>query len=721
MVKSVLFTKQKEKSKEKDKEKDNEFLCKKRPEPDTPKKDVDMVKIKKKINEIMYSICTPNISSQNDNIDYIYQSMHKNYLLNEFTSNCLNYINKIIIDVNKNHLKKFQGLFELNKLFISIIKELLMNEFELLLLSLYLESIDLSLNSDVFPFKDSLIYLCYFIKKLTLSTEKLSPINSFLIRKYQGFEDKFNKWFQSNSSIFNAKLYFSYMEINQRFKEYNISYSIYCKNNYIDYNLIIDRILTMSIPYNECKNDNLFIDKKNNSTDLLLENNSNLNTNSFQNFSENKNNINEILFTTNNNTNNFNNNKINNLYSPNFIPTFPPSVFINPNNNIDINLGYIHNGNKNNIIFNNSKNNKNNNNNDQIINKEFTQTKQNESNNMINFKISNLNNINTIHNKSTLNVSKNIQLNEDNQMSTITNNKPLFITEEKKKKEENKIEEDKKNDKSNNINNDINLVKNEKHLEKPKMKETSITPNKLLYSLDDENINNTNQNHHIYNFNNFNLTDKMYKQIKNDKNNMNNLNIINNLNNINNLNTINNNLIKNNEGINVNSNQNQNNILGFNPPQIHDYNPLKYNNNLGINDFNPSSQLSFLSSKNPIFVDLNNLYHSSFHGIDQDENMKQLYQSNDNFFRSCLSINSSKNFFPIINNINYGNNNNGNTNIGDSGNFNNMNYPPINQMMLANTAFLNINNGLNNNLNYGKNIEKKAEDNNKNNKNIDEK
>ena len=131
----------------------------------------------------------------------------------------------MIINVKKNHLEKYQKILELNKLFISIIKELLMNEFELLLLlSLYLESIDISLYSDIFTFQESLIYLCYFIKKLTLSTEKLSPINSFLIRKYQGFEDKFNKWLQSNSSVLNNKLYFSYMEINQRFKEYNIYY-----------------------------------------------------------------------------------------------------------------------------------------------------------------------------------------------------------------------------------------------------------------------------------------------------------------------------------------------------------------------------------------------------------------------------------------------------------------------------------------------------------------
>ena len=378
MGKPVLFTKQKEKSKEKDNDKEKELLSKKRPEPDTPQKEVDMVNLKKKINEIMGSICTPSIET--NNLDYFYKTMHKNYVLNEFNSNCLNYINKMIIDVKKNHLKKFQGIFELNKLFISI-KELLMNEFELLLLSLYLESIDISLNSDIFSFKESLIYLCFLIKKLTTSSEKLSPINSFLIRKYQGFEDKFNKWFQSNASIFNTKLYFNYMEINQRFKEYNISYSIYCKNNYIDYNLIIDRILTMSIPYNEGKADNLFIDKKENSYDAILDNNSNLNTNSFKNIHDNKNKRNDLFFTTNINYNNKINNN-NNIYNSNFLPAYPTNIFLNTNNtNANTNLGIIYNGNNNiyNII--DKDDNTNININSQLINKGINRAKPNDSQN----------------------------------------------------------------------------------------------------------------------------------------------------------------------------------------------------------------------------------------------------------------------------------------------------------------------------------------------------
>ena len=185
MVKPIFINKQKEKERESEKKEEKEegnnieFLSKKRAEPDTPLQEVDMVKLKKKVNEMMYSICNEKDNSLNE-LDILYESMSRNYLLNEFTSNCLNYINNIILYAPKNNLKKYQGIFELNKIFISIVKELLMNEFELLLLSLYLETLNISCQ-DLMSFKESLIFICFFIKKLTISEDKLSPINSFLI------------------------------------------------------------------------------------------------------------------------------------------------------------------------------------------------------------------------------------------------------------------------------------------------------------------------------------------------------------------------------------------------------------------------------------------------------------------------------------------------------------------------------------------------------------
>ena len=682
MVKSVLFTKQKTQDKDKEKDEEKELLSKKRQEPDTPNRDVDMVKIKKKVNEIMNSICNSNEKEKN-NTDYLYQSMHKNYLLNEFTSNCLNYINKMIIDVRKNHLKKFQGIFELNKLFISIIKELLMNEFELLLLSLYLEPINISLNMDIFTFKESLIYLCYFIKKLTLSTEKLTPINSFLIRKYQGFEDKFNKWFQLNSSVFNNKLYFSYTEINERFKEYNTSYSIYCKSNYIDYNLIIDRILTMSIPYNEGKNENLFVDRKENSSIFILDNNSNnnMNSNNLKIYGQNKNNGNEFLYYNDGyNKNNFSNNinTINNLYNTSYISGYPSGIYLNTNNN-NINYDYLYN--KNNIIFNINNNNNNVNKNDEKINlqaikKEILPSKQNESQNesqnksSVSFKVNNMNKLDSISSKD-----------DKNKKSIPNNNKHIFIIEEDKKVENDKLDENTK--KGDNIKNE-NYENKNKIEDKEKQKELSITPNNLLYSL--EHIDEASPNNKINNNNiHFNSEDRLCKKFKNNGNN----------------------LYKGTEETNLN----QNNIIGFqSSQQINDFNAIKYNSNLGLNDFNNLSQGSFTLLKNPYFNEINNLYHNSLHGMDQDDFRQLINQSNENLFRSCFSLNhSSQNFYPIMNNVNYTSNN-----AGETMNVSNLNYQPITQIIPNNSIpVLNLNN--NNYIKNGVIKEKKNDVNNNDN------
>ena len=303
MVKSFTSNNQKDTDKEnknesgKDRKKSNEESAK-------ILKKVNLRKLKKKIKEIMDE---NSYQDKNDNFnlfkDVNYQKMFQNYINSEFSFECLNMINKTILNFKNTNLKKYQGIFELNKIFIIITKELLMNEFEILLLSLYLESVDISLYLNIFTLKESLLFLCYFIKKLTITPEKLMPINSYLIRKYQDFEGKFNKWFHANSKMINRKLIFNYIEINERFKEFHSPYNIYCKNDYMDYNLVIDRILTMSTPYNDNKNECLLdtnkettitedekFSIKNNNNDVLKQINDqnflNKNINSYFNFKD---------------------------------------------------------------------------------------------------------------------------------------------------------------------------------------------------------------------------------------------------------------------------------------------------------------------------------------------------------------------------------------------------------------------------------------------------
>ena len=82
-------------------------------------------------------------------------------------------------------------------------------------------------------------------------------------------------------------------------------------------------------------------------------------------------------------------------------------------------------------------------------------------------------------------------------------------------------------------------------------------------------------------------------------------------------------------------------MIGLNmPQQMNDYNQLKYNSNLGINDINSASQISLMSLNNPLLADLNNILNNPFSRL--------LGQSNEDFEKSGLlninEISSSKNF-----------------------------------------------------------------------------
>ena len=640
MVKPIFINKQKEKEKESEKKEEKEegnnmeFLSKKRAEPDTPLQEVDMVKLKKKVNEMMYSICNEKDNSLNE-LDILYESMSRNYLLNEFTSNCLNYINNIILYAPKNSLKKYQGIFELNKIFISIVKELLMNEFELLLLSLYLETLNISCQ-DLMSFKESLIFICFFIKKLTISEDKLSPINSFLIRKYQGFNDKFNIWLETNSSIFNKKLFFEYPEINQRFKEFNKPHSIFCKSNYLDYNLIIDRILTMSVPYNENKNENISLNKKANMMNNNISEYNNILNNQLNIFTQNNNNQNYFI---NNDNINFNNNfnYIKNNIPYNISP-YPGSIFFNQNNK-SINLDYA------NLLSSlNSLNNS------QINNQNIQDTKKKGN---IKFKIIKENNNSTISNTGKIDSSENY------------NKKMIFVTQSQIKDSIDSKNENKDN-KDLNINEEIPKEKNilDKKVEK------TITSNNLLYDIKQENLNVPNN--------------QSNGQINSDQ--QKNLNINDNINN------------------NILNCYPNNNLIGLNmPQQMNDYNQLKYNSNLGINDINSASQISLMSLNNPLLADLNNILNNPFSRL--------LGQSNEDFEKSGLlninEISSSKNFFQ--NYYNLGNNNS----TENENNINNNNYSLINHL-IGNTFLQNTNIDQKNNTNLNNsNNEKNSDNNNK--------
>ena len=297
------------------------IVSNKKKERDQFKKEMDMIRLKNKIGEMIKKISNEKrtIEINNDkykkNIELInekyndnslYNMMFQNYMKNEYTLTCISFMNKIIIDTKHNHLEQYKGKYNFNKIFTNIAKELFLNQYELILLSLYLEYINISLNVHIIDFEESLLYLCFYIKKSTLDEKEIYPIIYYLNKKYENFENNYQKWFNINEKKLNEKIYFSNKEINKRFREYNTPFSEYCGENFIDYNYIVDRILTMSLPYVDISKDNINNKNNNNNVNKLTENNNILNI-SFNKNKEDKrdsNHINQIIFKTDINFNN---------------------------------------------------------------------------------------------------------------------------------------------------------------------------------------------------------------------------------------------------------------------------------------------------------------------------------------------------------------------------------------------------------------------------------
>ena len=344
-------------------------------------KEIDMIILKQKINEMMKKVSNDKIKIENDhlgeikktdsikknninNMDVLYQDMFQKYMKEGFTLVYTSFINKIILDMKRNHLEQYEGKFNFNKIFVSLSKDLLLNEFELILFSLYLEYIDISSFLNYFSLENSLLFLGFFVKKLTINKNELEAIISYLDKKYDNFGQNYENWLKIIEEKNINKLYFNYLQINNRFKEYNAPFNAYCGENYIDYNYIVDKILTMSLPYVDVKKNNNN-SKTNNNSILSTQNGNNKNIKKYNNNDENMNNKNK-------NNHSFDNNKINlnqeNYDKINFNPEPLINIGIKPKinsiPNIDSkfepnNINYNNFMNKNNINLFNELNNKN--------------------------------------------------------------------------------------------------------------------------------------------------------------------------------------------------------------------------------------------------------------------------------------------------------------------------------------------------------------------------
>ena len=134
-------------------------------------------------------------------------------------------------------LKKAQKFF-IN--LIQIIKKLMMNEIEITLFTLNIDSYDWKNNN--LNHELCLFFLGLYTKQIT--NKDYSLFFSKFRNENKTFLDNYQKWERNLK-----KERFRIDKVNERFREINKPYNTYCKNNFIDYNGVVDIIYQLSQPY----------------------------------------------------------------------------------------------------------------------------------------------------------------------------------------------------------------------------------------------------------------------------------------------------------------------------------------------------------------------------------------------------------------------------------------------------------------------------------------
>ena len=233
---------------------------------------------KNKIDSNIISLETLNKPSSNPLKEY--NRLYSKYMTETFNINIIKLINQII-KTSKTLPIELNNNYQIQKFLLKSIKELMLNENEIIYLSIFFDNF--GWKNEKLNILESFLITGLSVKKYL--NENTEIIENYLIKNYSGIMKKFSEWVNSQKN-FKNNLTISPRIVNERFNELNKNFNTYCKINYIDYNNAVDKILQMSLPYNE---------------GIKIKH---------SNFNENVNNKNEknnekIIFEMNNNNNNF--------------------------------------------------------------------------------------------------------------------------------------------------------------------------------------------------------------------------------------------------------------------------------------------------------------------------------------------------------------------------------------------------------------------------------
>ena len=223
----------------------------------------------KDLSRILENDLTKNISpdeiinnKEHKSNDSLYKSLQNNYLKNTLNINLISMITKLIKTSNTIP-KELKANYPLNSILMEIVKEFMLTDLEIVYLSLYLDIY--GWESKYFDIKDNLILTTLSVKKYLNSD--IDIIETHLYDIYENIDDKFSNWIKSQKNKKNITI--TPRMVNERNNLLKKPFNCYCRNNYIDYDDAVDKILHLSLSYNEINKHTNKVKSKNQSKQII--------------------------------------------------------------------------------------------------------------------------------------------------------------------------------------------------------------------------------------------------------------------------------------------------------------------------------------------------------------------------------------------------------------------------------------------------------------------
>ena len=197
-------------------------------------------------NELTQNIISDEIINKSNykSSEKMYKSLQNNYIKNNLNINIISMITKLI-NTSNTISKSLKSNYPLNDILIEIVKEFMLTDLEIVYFSLYLDIY--GWENKYFDIVDNLILTALSVKKYL--NEDIDIIETHLSENYENIKDKFANWIKSQKD--KNKITITPRMVNERNNLLKKPFNCYCRKNYIDYDDAVDKILHLSLSYNE--------------------------------------------------------------------------------------------------------------------------------------------------------------------------------------------------------------------------------------------------------------------------------------------------------------------------------------------------------------------------------------------------------------------------------------------------------------------------------------